>query len=520
MAGPRAGARMRPLPRLVPRTRAAVVAPRVLPPVEILLAQGGDGRLQIDAATGLNPYGCRSAPRPEALHFSSSTASSVSERGWRRANLVRERLATAGEYAGLVEENRAELKRLLRLDGTGADVVFAPSGTDAALLAVAVARTELRAPLVSLITAADETGSGARHAASGRHFATSSALGRAVVPGEPIAGVADGIELSAVPLRETDGGLVPPTELDRRVLARVAQAVATGSSVLLHAMDHSKLGHRCPSEACLAGIERSFGARVRIVVDACQGRLARERIRSHLQRGRMVLITGSKFFSGPPLSGALLLPHELVRCMERAAALPPGLADYSVESDWPQGWRAPQASLTPHENVGQLIRWSAALEEMSAWFAVPGAARRAALAEFASSVPGAAASVAAVEPLQPPLLDDPDFPVPTIFPFFVNCGGTALSPERAGKLYRAMNRDVTPLLPGVGPHERALAALPCHIGQPVCVAGPGGARGALRISASARIAAEAGCRVADALGLTFQKLDLLVREFERIEHAY
>jgi hypothetical protein len=259
---------------------------------------------------------------------------------------------------------------------------------------------------------------------------------------------------------------------------------------------------------------------VRIVVDACQGRLARERIRAHLQRGRMVLITGSKFFSGPPLSGALLLPHELVRCMERAGSLAPGLADYSVESDWPSEWRAAQTSLSRHENIGQLMRWSAALEEMSTWFAIPGAVRRAALAEFASSVPRAAATVAAVEPLQPPLLDDPDFPVPTIFPFFIRHGGTALSPARAGKLYRALNRDVTSVLQGLGNRERALAALPCHIGQPVCVEGSGGASGALRISASARIVADSGCSVADGLGLVFQKLDLLVREFERIERAF
>jgi hypothetical protein len=511
---------MRPLPRLQPRPRAAVPALRVLPPVEMLLTQGGDGRLHIDAVTGLNPYGCRPAPRPEALHFSSSTASSVSERGWRRVNLVRERLAHAGEYPALVEENRTELKRLLRLDGTGADIVFAPSGTDAALLAVAVARTDLRTPLTSLIAAVDETGSGARHAAGGRHFAASTAQGRAVVAGEPIAGIADGVDLAAVPLREPDGSLVPPAELDRRILAQVGQAVAAGSTVLLHAMDHSKLGNRCPGDACLAGIERSFGARVRVVVDACQGRLARERIRAHLQRGRMVLITGSKFFSGPPLSGALLLPHELVRGMERASSLPPGLADYSVESDWPSGWRAAQASLGRHENVGQLMRWSAALEEMSAWFAVPGAVRRAALAEFASSVPRAADSVAAVEPLRPPLLDDPDFPVPTIFPFFVRHHGVALSPSCAAKLYHAMNRDVTSILPRLDNRERALAALPCHIGQPVCVDGPGGTRGALRVSASARIVAEGGCGMADGLGLVFQKLDLLVREFERIERAF
>ena len=511
---------MRPLPLIDTRAKRRAPAPRQLPSAELLLAQGGDGRLQVDPASGLNIYGCRPAPRPEALHFSSSTASSISDRAWRRVCLVRERLVQADDYRALMEENRSELKRLLRLDGTGAEVVFAPSGTDAALLALGVARAALGTPLTSLLAAADETGSGARFAAGGRHFSAVSAQGRAVNAGSAIEGLADGVDVVSVPLRDNDGAPLAPAELDRRVIAQVARSVASGASVLLHAMDHSKLGNRSPSEACLAVIERSYGTHVRIVVDACQGRLARERVRAHLQRGRMVLTTGSKFFTGPPLSGALLLPHELVRCMSRADALPVGLADYSTQIDWPLGWRAPEASLSDRESPGRLLRWSAALEEMSAWFTVPGATRRSALADFAAAVPRAAETLDAIDLPPPALLDDPDFPVPTIFPFFVRRAGKILSPALASKLYRALNQDVTPILPGLGNRDRALAALACHIGQPVPVPGPDGPRGALRVSASTRIVVDGGCALADALGLTFQKLGLLIREFDRIERAF
>src|SRR5487761_646329 len=85
-------------------------------PVEHLLASGGDTRLRLDPATQLNFYGCRPYPRPEAFTFASSTATSISERGFAAAEAAREDLARAAARDGLetaveaqVEALRAEL---------------------------------------------------------------------------------------------------------------------------------------------------------------------------------------------------------------------------------------------------------------------------------------------------------------------------------------------------------------------------------------------------------------------------
>ena len=43
-------------------------------PLERILVAGGDTRLRVDPAHGLNRYGTAPRPRPEAVHFSSSTA--------------------------------------------------------------------------------------------------------------------------------------------------------------------------------------------------------------------------------------------------------------------------------------------------------------------------------------------------------------------------------------------------------------------------------------------------------------
>src|SRR6202035_6168835 len=99
-------------------------------------------------------------------------------------------------------------------------------------------------------------------------------------------------------------------------------------------MDSSKFGWRAPSDQCLDEIAARWPGQVQIVVDACQMRLGRARLRKYLDRGFLVLITGSKFFTGPPLSGALLVPEALWGRVAQMADVPVGLAGYTARGDW------------------------------------------------------------------------------------------------------------------------------------------------------------------------------------------
>lgn len=487
-----------------------------LPPLEALLVSGGDARLALDPITGLNPYGCSSTPRPEAIDFASSTASSISLRAFLRAERTRQILETGGIAQAdiLAEAARVELLRLLGLDADVA-VVFTPSGTDAALAALAVARMGSRGPLASIVAAADATGRGMPKACFGRHFGALTARGRGVTAGDGIAGFED-VQGIAVPMHDASGSQ-PRAATDRAVVDAVERAIAAGQRVVLYAMDHSKLGGHCPGNRCLDEIAGRFGDAVQIVIDACQARIGRSRLRAHLAAGRMVLLTGSKFFAGPPLSGALLLPPGLAQTV--AACEPPaGLRDYARAGDWPAAFGRVRAALDPEPNLGQLLRWSAALEEMAAFFAMPLPHRRAALAAFADAVPQALAAFEEFTLLpEGEALDltDDEFPVRTIFPFTVQTADAALSAVLCGKLYRALNADVRALLPPLKGEERRVAALPCHIGQPVAI----GATGALRVSASARLLQEPE-RIEAGLRAVFAKLRLLVRHRDVIERAF
>jgi hypothetical protein len=514
--------------------------------LEWLLASGGDTRLALDPATRLNGYGCRPFPRPEAFTFASSTATSISDRAYAGVAGTRQALLREAQRIGLdraveaqIERQRIDLKEILGLEDSGCEVVFSPSGTDSQLHALFLARSLLGGPLVSLIAASDETGSGATFATRGRHFNAFTALGVPVAKKEPIRGLADGVTGARVPQRDGFGRLRPVEETDGDVAHTVARQVAAGKRVLLWAMDSSKFGLRSPSEDCLRWIADAAGDDVMIVIDACQARLGRRRLRWYLDRGFPVLITGSKFFTGAPFSGALLVPQILAERCAAISAVPEGLSAYTAQYDWPARFAAIRDGLPPQVNLGTLLRWSAALTEMRDYYAVPDTFRELALAQFAETVPQLIAAEPCLElmPLpedEPPVFDNEEFAARTIVPFFVRRRGERLAHAAAAILYRALNDDVAPLLPAnLPPMLRLLAARRCHIGQPVAVPdGTGGSLGALRISAGARVVSESWrsddvlaarenlCGEFDQIRAIVAKLALLVRYYDEIEPAY
>jgi hypothetical protein len=476
-------------------------------PLESILTSGGDLRLRLNPVDLLNGYGCQPWPRPEAFTFASSTATSISDRGFAAGAEAQQGLIELARSAGLEEACdrysecvREELKALLRLDASRVQVVFSPSGTDSQVHALYVAQTVLRGqgPLVSVIVGSDETGSGTDRAMVGCHFSSSTAQGAAVIEGQRIPGFAENTEKIEIPLRDPCGRLRSRAQVDREVIAAIEQAVASGKSVVLHVMDRSKLGSRSPTLDCLRHATSTWPRSVQVVVDACQMRLGRRRLRHYLDQGFIVLITGSKFFTGPPLSGALLIPAEASSLMKRAVVVPPGLRLYSNRTDWPIHWNTIRSEMPASPNVGQLLRWVAAIEEMRAYFTVPEFYRVHALREFSRIVPQLIAekpslqSLPAFEEAGTDRLDDEELAEPTIFPFFISDRGKFLSVDACHTIYRALNRDVSSLLPASATsQQRKVAARLCHIGQPVGVpVSQSEIAGTLRISAGSRVVSE------------------------------
>ncbi|CCD97773.1 hypothetical protein [Bradyrhizobium sp. STM 3809] len=457
-----------------------------------LLIDGGDSRLTLDRPWGRNAYGCPPSPAPDLLCFSSSTASPISERAYARVELARERLMHAAISLGVdealdrrIEEMRCELRSHLGLAGD-VDVVFSPSGTDSQLHALALVRARLGDHVTSVVVGSDQTGSGTAATARGQHFNTKTASGLSVPREAPIDGLSG--EALFLPLR--DGvSMRPRSDIDTAVLDTVAGLVRDGRNVLLQVMDASKFGWRAPGLACLDEVARRWPGHVQVVVDACQMRLGARRLRAYLDRGHLVLISGSKFFGGPAFSGALLVPHAVA---SRGHAVASGLLDYVNRCDWPLAWTDLRARSAQRANIGQWLRWEAAMEEIAAYHAVPEAFRRMAIRQLGEAIE----SLLLLSPVLRPIAThdaadamEGEFAAPTIFPFALQRDGRLLDLGETQAVYRALQHDLGSRFSGP---SAAVAARQCLIGQPVRIERDNGTPvAALRLCIGARQVTEA-----------------------------
>jgi hypothetical protein len=462
--------------------------------LDSLLISGGDSRLHINSLTRLNEYGCHPNPHPEVISFSSSTASSISNDGYVAAKMALHKIFTSRAPAEVeplflkaIEDQRTELSELLGIGRSGTRIIFCPSGTDCQLHALYIARAIRPGPVLAMIAASDETGRGTIHAATGRHFSSINSQGATVKTGELISELGSGVTSVSIPIRTNGGALRPPCEIDAEVLGRIAKAAASGMSILFYAMHSSKTGHKSPSDECIREILSKWSDFVVIVIDCCQFRAGRKRIKSYINSGCMVMLTGSKFFSGPPFSGALVVPSYLIERLGSSDYMPLGFKDYSVRTNWPDNFTNIRMQLPNTINVGQFLRWTAALSEMRRYFAIPLDFRMSFLDNFEKSVQRLFQLFDGIKPLsleEYSQSTDDEIANQTIFPFFVLKQGVPMSLSESKLLHTALNRDCSKQFSLS--NSRILAASLCHVGQPVGIRlSDGFEAGALRISVGA-----------------------------------
>ncbi|HEX4177476.1 MAG TPA: hypothetical protein VHY57_03525 [Rhizomicrobium sp.] len=482
------------------------------------LVSGGDGRLTLSAQSE-NAYGCTPFPATGLIDFASSTASAISPQAYARARAAHQELLTASLHQGpgaaceaAVATARAALLGHLQL--RDAEVVFSASGTDAQLQTLFLVRLLNPGTLATVIVGADQTGSGTAHTARGRHFSQTTSIGVAVEKGQVITGL-DGIDSIEVGFRDASGDFRDAAEMDAAVLKAVEQALAGHDHVLLQAMEASKFGWKAPRDTLLETIAARFPGRVQIVADACQLRISRLRLQALLDKGMMVLVTGSKFFTGPAFSGALLVPHALADRLARIAAPAGQLAGYATRFDWPQSWTGLRNRFSHRFNFGQWLRWEAALEEMHLYYAVPRDFRQHVAQIFTEEMQclvGSSPELAFLD-------GGADFAParPTIFPVRLMKDDEALPASACADIYRAMRRDMSAQATSM--RDGDILRLACQVGQPVALAD---GKAALRFSLSARIVRDCWspdparaennlAALRDDLIIAIRKLGLLVR---------
>jgi hypothetical protein len=447
------------------------------------LWSGSDERNAFDV-DGLSKYGCAPFPR-SVIAFGSCTASTVTPRSWAAVQTAlahfRDRsafsgaLAAADEMGALIQQRLIEL---MELDLPGLRVVLTPSGSDAeAVAAFFAARLDER-QIVNIVVGAREVGSGSVLAAGARYFSERVPSGHVRRPGDAIdAALANRLAVHEVRVRQDSAAERLPEEIDGEIEELVETSVRTGARVIVHIVAHSKTGVHAPRLDTINQLIARHGDRVVPIIDAAQGRFSRRGLRDYLSRGFIVLLTGSKFYGGPAFSGCVLLPDRFVAGDPDDIVFPAGFSDYLTPAQLPPHWTAARHSLAQTVNVGLLLRWTAAIEEMQAYYDTPGGSRYRILRFFESQAPLILG--------RSPLLELINVPVPmlsdnlerllesktTVFSFRVTAAsGTQLDHPTLTRWIHWMNRDISSLAsPDAAPAIRESISTCFQLGQAVHV---------------------------------------------------
>jgi len=451
-----------------------------------LLASGGDHRLVPRADTGLSKYRVSTSPRT-SIPLGSCTASSPSTHSLAAAAAVLDRLREAPdphrEADAVMEAQRRRLASLFELP-EGTALPLTPSGTDAIYLVSCLALRSY--PRVHhVVVGASELGGGTINAARGRAISDTAPFG-AAEKGSPLPGLADVCSAEPVYLRDADGDRRAVQRIDEEVARRV-RAVPSDRAVVMHLVAHSKTGLRSPSTSICIELAEELGDRLIVLVDAAQGRLAPRDVRNALDLGFPVLFTGSKFYSGPPFSGALVLPAAL---SADPGPLQEGVAEWFDQAGMPRHWTSARDSLHQASNPGLVLRWEAALAEIIGYHDTPPRHRACVYHTFAGAVHEI------FGPSELVRLDVPMPPVhtlvtalgayPSVFGFTVEGPEGPLGHGALTRLHALLDTDLSDEDPDVP----SLASC-YHLGQPVSL-GPPDVDGAavLRVALGARLVTE------------------------------
>eukprot|EP00277_Geminigera_cryophila_P001574 CAMPEP_0179416164 /NCGR_PEP_ID=MMETSP0799-20121207/6642_1 /TAXON_ID=46947 /ORGANISM="Geminigera cryophila, Strain CCMP2564" /LENGTH=489 /DNA_ID=CAMNT_0021188997 /DNA_START=57 /DNA_END=1526 /DNA_ORIENTATION=+ len=347
-----------------------------------ILTDGGDDRLTLNSK-GVNKYHCKPEPIKDSLFRGSCTCNIPTERAYNAAEAAFKALQREEVSVGdIMDGVRSSIKTLYNLPA-GTEVFLCPSGSDAEYIPLLIAKTLNKGrKIVNIVTCDAEVGSGTLDAAGGCYFSDVVPLPDDDSAGQKLnkkslQGLAEDVETVAIPARSKKSGEI--YEARDPVQEVVDRCAAENSVPIVHCVQGSKTGIFEPYP------DTNFGKMVStrdafVVVDACQGRFKEEWLDEYLRKQAIVLITGSKFYRGPPFSGAVLVPGSIMeRLILTDVDMPAGLRHFMSANEVPPALADWRSALKEEDNVGLALRWVAAIEEMEPFLELPVEVRDAAM---------------------------------------------------------------------------------------------------------------------------------------------
>lgn len=361
---------------------------------EMLLQYGGDDRLTLDIKSSkLNKYFSTTFPRVKVLRRGSCTCSTISLDTYLEADMKKIKLLklsiSNGDIDQLMEDEchtlRSRILQVLQLKEIESEIVLFPSGSDAEFLPllIAISRTIAKTTLHSkskvfnYVIAAGEVGSGTPNAATGKHFSPLSPKGYEQKNNETLKGIDEEmIETISYKPRSKSG---VADFLENEIMMDISEKLKRfeSSVAVLHLVVSSKTGLIYPSMKTINTLKELYNDRIIVTVDACQLRCRLDIVREYIQQNFVVLITGSKFYTGPPFSGAVVIPQQSKIELENLFSSfnnsltksgPVGIQDYLTKCDIPSTLPQMKKFLcNDWYNAGLLLRWHCALPIMEAY---------------------------------------------------------------------------------------------------------------------------------------------------------
>lgn len=243
-------------------------------------------------------------------------------------------------------------------EGTG--IFLMPSGSDAEYIPLLICKIFNQGKeIVSVVTCNEEVGSGTLDAAGGRFFSPMEPIkgftNGEVKMSDPVEGMTEGVQTIPINARKPEGDTVDARDKTREILE---DCKSKGKVPIVHVVYGSKTGICEPFDDQI--IQEAQSLNGLLVVDACQGRFGHKFMTQALEKEACVLFTGSKFFRGPPFSGAVIVPASIMKKLQdnfNQATVPVGLNTFFGRSELPPQLKSWRDSVKDSVNSGLALRW-------------------------------------------------------------------------------------------------------------------------------------------------------------------
>ncbi len=412
------------------------------------LVSGCDERIFLDPITHKNKYFLDPAQSEGLFQRGSCTCGTLTPSGLKSAQHFLESYPDR-HYESLIAEQAGRIRALFSPTDEF-DVFFGPSGSDMMYLPL-LFQSLLRPgkKIVNIVSCPEELGSGSKMAAEAKYYATYTQFGETVEK-ETLLDNSLTSQVEYLDARGADGRILDRKELIKCIVQDNPDAALIGNLVF---------GSKSGISDDLNIIDE-VEQEVMWVVDMCQFRTDNALVHSLLQKGAMVMITGSKFFQSPPFCGALLVPRQWTDALRRVQIVSPVSIFNRLFSayDMPASLPGLRKGLERRENAGLRLRWNVALDEMEAYARWTAAETNEVIQDWNAAVTDRLRNSRLFE-----LMPDQEMTNDSIVSFMVKVNDEPLNNEQLKTLFKTL---VTSQQSGFeGPFQNVFIGQPVQYGQ-------------------------------------------------------